>query len=1623
MKRKGFTLIELLAVIVIIAIIALIAVPVIGGIIEESRLGAFKASSLSVIKAYENYQAEHGFEDPGRLKVSDLALNNNSYFISGEVDKDLEEEVYVQELTNGVYCASGGRTDLRIVKGSCELLDTTPPIILSVNSSATTNSITVYVTYSEEESSIFKHEYRIVKEGGNIEDSTWVSGDTLTENLSTKLFTNLEQGQTYKIQVKLTNIAVLNSESEIYDLTVSTIGIEKPVITSLTNKEFAVSKEIQITYPDGNGFSYQYSLDGTNWIDTKDKITTFDLEENRTIQARVYDGYNYVYATPLTISGIDRTTPVVSVIKGNDGGKNVLTATTDPETTPSGYYYTWYKDGQLLSNETKKSLTTISSGTYKVVVTTGAGIKVESEFTIRDYTITYNLNGGQGTIASQIKVEDIPLTLTNIVPTRSGYQFQGWGITSSDKVVSYSSGSSYTKNEGVTLYAIWKKGYTVTFIENGATLSKKTETCDIYNGETSCTLITPTITRSGYVISGFGESADSKTSVVGNNATLTVSGNKTYYAVTSKVLTANFNKNTVSSISAASSSCTIYNTETSCNLTLPTITPQTNFTNNGWGTSAGQTSNGVTSIALNISNAGSTWYALNSRTLTWNFNKNTVSSISTTSRSCTIWNTGASCVITTPTITPQTNFTQGGFGTAAGSTSATIAQNASMTLNNTTTGGTYYALNSRVLTWNFNKNTVSSISATSRSCTIWSTSGTCQVTTPTITAQTNFTQQGFGTAAGSTSATVAQNVSMTLNNTTTGGTYYALNSRTLTWNFNKNTVSSISATSRSCTIWNTGASCTITTPTITPQTNFTQGGFGTAAGSTSATVAQNASMTLNNTTTGGTYYALNSRTLTWNFNKNAVSSVSATSRSCTIWNTSGSCTITTPTITASSGYTVIGFSTSSGATTSSLAPNTTVTFSNSTTNQTYYALQKKTVTVSYNGNGSLSGSVASQSCTMYNANTSCAITVAANGYSNPGYNFSGWATGTTVSHKAGTSYNFSNNTTLKAIWAIITPTITGGSTSWATSRTISITNAPSNLSNIARYEYYYTTSSTAPTSTTAATGNIGKSTSKVFNTNFNGYYIYFRAVGTNGSVSAWSSAQRLYVDVNSPTISSKGSSFTVNPKSNNNLSSYFNLGQNGGSAITSTVCTSNIDGKVTNTSTLSTNTSSNKSHVITCTVTKANGKTASASTTIVVQSYCSSKISSTTWGSCNASCGYGTQSGTIYYKSSYDNSISCGTSSTSQSCYAGKPCSYAASANYSCPSGYTSSGSGSSMRCSKTTTTSASSTSATPHYSCSSGTLSGSSCVSTSTISSTRNEAKKTYSCSSGTLSGTSCISTSTISSTRNEARKTYSCSSGTLSGTSCVTKSTTSPSVSYSCSSGTKSGSKCYSCPSGGTLSGTTCTKMTSTTVSSCSKCPSPGVCRFNAEGHYVCEMTSTYSASSSNATASYSCPSGYTKGGSGSSTTCTKTTTTTATSTCPSGYTKSTGDLCLMYSCPSGYTKNGSGSSSTCTKTTTTTATSTCPSGYTKSTGDLCLMYSCPSGYTKNGSGSSSTCTKTTTTSASISRYSCSSGTLNGSKCYSCSSGSLSGTSCVSTSTASPNVSYSCPNGGSLSGTTCYY
>lgn len=72
------------------------------------------------------------------------------------------------------------------------------------------------------------------------------------------------------------------------------------------------------------------------------------------------------------------------------------------------------------------------------------------------YSITYNANGGTGAPASQSKIQDISVTISSTVPTRTGYTFKGWATTSTGNVA-YAPGASYTANADITLYAVWEE--------------------------------------------------------------------------------------------------------------------------------------------------------------------------------------------------------------------------------------------------------------------------------------------------------------------------------------------------------------------------------------------------------------------------------------------------------------------------------------------------------------------------------------------------------------------------------------------------------------------------------------------------------------------------------------------------------------------------------------------------------------------------------------------------------------------------------------------------------------------------------------------------------------------------------------------------------------------------------------------------------------------------------------------------------------------------------------------------------------------------------------------------------------------------------------------------------------
>lgn len=158
-------------------------------------------------------------------------------------------------------------------------------------------------------------------------------------------------------------------------------------------------------------------------------------------------------------------------------------------------------------------------------------------------------------------------------------------------------------NAGITVKA--KKTFTATFKSNGASSISRTISCTTSRGSDSCTITTPTITRSGYSIVGWGTSSNSTTAAVGVNKSLTLNDNKTYYAITKKQLTASF----VNGSKTTKKSCYIYNTKSTCSVTVPYYDDKNGKYGGTWSTSKTGYTQAVGNNTINI-NGNKTYYAV-----------------------------------------------------------------------------------------------------------------------------------------------------------------------------------------------------------------------------------------------------------------------------------------------------------------------------------------------------------------------------------------------------------------------------------------------------------------------------------------------------------------------------------------------------------------------------------------------------------------------------------------------------------------------------------------------------------------------------------------------------------------------------------------------------------------------------------------------------------------------------------------------------------------------------------------------------------------------------------------------------------------------------------------------------
>lgn len=161
-----------------------------------------------------------------------------------------------------------------------------------------------------------------------------------------------------------------------------------------------------------------------------------------------------------------------------------------------------------------------------------ADVTLYAVWEVYTYNISYDANGGVGTPASQVKIDDIPLTLSETKPTRTGYTFQGWA-TSAEGGVVYEPGASYTTNASVMLYAVWKaNNYTITYDANGGTGAPDPQTTTDGAG-----LIVPDVipTRQGYTFKGWG---------VAPKGTVTYTPGQSYMGDTDITLYAIWTRNT-----------------------------------------------------------------------------------------------------------------------------------------------------------------------------------------------------------------------------------------------------------------------------------------------------------------------------------------------------------------------------------------------------------------------------------------------------------------------------------------------------------------------------------------------------------------------------------------------------------------------------------------------------------------------------------------------------------------------------------------------------------------------------------------------------------------------------------------------------------------------------------------------------------------------------------------------------------------------------------------------------------------------------------------------------------------------------------------------------------------------
>ena len=499
MKKRGFTLVELIAVIVVLAIISLIAVPRAMNYIESARQESYKTSVRGVFEAVNNYIASSdemeelpssGIFIPDDKVYQDLKLKNQD-FISGKIYRDTDGVIKVDKISNGVYCASGSKTDLVVSKGTCDKLDATEPDVSLYVSRVTKDSITIVVNSKDEDSGILGYKYYL--------------GETLKEEKKDNVytFTGLEANKKYTIKVTSTNGNNLETTKTIEVTTNST-----KITWKQEPEGWARSKTITITCPSTS----EKEVCGYNVVGTKEWITisgkaTLQIENDTTITARLLKEGTMMFYETRTFGQIDKEAPIIDSIEGNKAeytiSKKIVINARDLKSGLADEAYSFNDEDWQSSNS--KVFTENGSVTIKVRDKVGNEYKLPDDVIITTVdptvitksTITATAGGEEYTSGSWTNKDVILVATPTPTGAPSGYNYQwykkvneAWEATGTGMTLKLSQNQTTTYKVEIGTKAGSAKVMSEEFTVN---IDKTPPTCE-WNGEnTTWTTTTQTI--------------------------------------------------------------------------------------------------------------------------------------------------------------------------------------------------------------------------------------------------------------------------------------------------------------------------------------------------------------------------------------------------------------------------------------------------------------------------------------------------------------------------------------------------------------------------------------------------------------------------------------------------------------------------------------------------------------------------------------------------------------------------------------------------------------------------------------------------------------------------------------------------------------------------------------------------------------------------------------------------------------------------------------------------------------------------------------------------------------------------------------------------------------------------